>query len=75
MVTLAISSCGLTHTTNGDIVVKKEPSSIVHFLNVTVESTESDTLITGTLEQKKEQADEKYLVMLMWQFLPKTKKS
>ncbi len=52
MVTLAIASCGSVHTKNDDIVVKKDPSSIARFLNVTVESSESSTSISGTLEHK-----------------------
>ncbi len=40
------------HTTNGDIVVKKEASSLARFLNVTVDSAESGTSISGTLEHK-----------------------
>ena len=50
--TLVIVSCGSVHTLNGDIVVKKESSSLARFLNVTVESAESSTSISGTLENK-----------------------
>jgi hypothetical protein len=53
MITLAaIASCGSVHTNNSDILVKKESSSLARFLNVTVESTESETSISGTLEHK-----------------------
>ena len=52
MVTLAVVSCGSVHTTNGDIVVKKETSSLARFLNVTVDSAESGTSVSGTLEHK-----------------------
>ena len=52
MVTLVLASCGSVHTTNGDISVKKKASSIARFLNVTVESAESGTSISGTLEHK-----------------------
>ena len=49
---LAIASCGSVHTYNGDVVVKKNASSFARFLNVTVDSAESGTLIIGTLERK-----------------------
>lgn len=31
---LVLISCGTVHTSNGDILIKKEPSSFARFLNV-----------------------------------------
>lgn len=50
--TLVLLSCGTVHTSNSDIIVKKEPSSLARFLNVKVDSTDSGTLVSGTLEGK-----------------------
>lgn len=50
--TLAIVSCGTVHTSNGGIIVKKDPTSFARFLNVTVERINSGTSISGTLERK-----------------------
>lgn len=52
MVTLVLASCGSVHTTNGDISVMKKASSIARFLNVSVDSADSRTSISGTLENK-----------------------
>ena len=58
---LVLISCGTVHTSNGDILIKKEPSSLVRFLNVTVKPINSGTSISGTLERKKSASRENKL--------------
>ena len=50
---LVLICCGTVHTSNGDILIKKEPSTFARFLNVTVKPINSGTSISGILERKK----------------------